>query len=136
MTRLPLLSLFFMAVCMSISCKKNSSSTTPPADTPSDIQITSPTAGTIGINGTNLRIEGTITDNNVLTSARVEIRNKNSGAVLFQQSSSTGNVTFYRFLWNWTITGITSTIQATIKVTAKDKYLYEVFKEVDIVLDN
>ena len=133
MPRLSLLSLFFMAVCTSISCKK-SSNTTPPADAPSDIQITSPFPGTIVLNGTTLSVEGTITDDNVLSSAKVEIRNKNTGAVLFQQSSLTGNVQFYRFLWSWMVTGIVSPIPATIKVTAKDKYSYEVFKEVDIML--
>jgi hypothetical protein len=65
----------------------------------------------------------------------VEIRNKTTGAILFQQSSTTGNVGFYRFLWNWTVTGVTGPTTATVKVIAKDKLNNEVFKEMDVQLD-
>ncbi len=136
MTRLSLLSLFFMAVCASIGCKKSSTNITTPADSPSIITFTTPLAGVIALNGTNLSITGTISDNDVLATATVQIRNKATGAVLFQQSSTTGNVAYYNFSWNWTVTGISSATPATVRVTSIDKLGYSVYNEVDIVLDN
>ena len=114
------------------NCKKDGGSGTPPADVPSVIVITTPTAGTVVLNGSVLKIEGEITDNNNLSAATVVVKNKTSGAILFQQAATTGTVSFYRFLWNWTVTGVTSTITATIRVTAKDKLNNEVFKEIEI----
>lgn len=117
-------------------CSKDDDSSNPPANIPGTINITSPSSLAIYLNGTVLKAEGDMTDNNGLAIARVEIRNKITNAILFQQSSNTGSVSFYRFLWNWTITGITTTTIATVKVIARDKYSNEVTKEVDVTLEN
>lgn len=77
-----------------------------------------------------------MTDNHVLATAKVEIRNKTTGTILFQQTSATGNVSLYRFLWNWTVSGITSPITATVKVIAIDTRSNQVSKEVDVTLTN
>jgi Bacterial Ig domain len=128
-----LLSLFFVAFA-GLSCGKSGGSGTEP-DVAGTVTITAPVNGPIYTNGSPLTIEGEMTDNNVLAIAKVEIRNKTSGAVLFQASSNTGNVSFYRFLWTWNITGITTATVVTVKVTARDKLGNEVFKEVDAKLD-
>ncbi len=128
-----LLFIFLPVILFSVSCNKDGGGSEP--DVPSTVTITSPVAMTLYINGTTLRVEGEMADNNVLSSARVEIRNKSTGAILFQQSSTTGNVGFYRFLWNWTVSGVTAPFTATVKVTAKDKLSNEVIKEVDVQLD-
>jgi hypothetical protein len=96
--------------------------------------ITSPNAGTIVLNGSVLKVEGEITDNNNLSTANVVIKNKASGAILFQQQSTTGTVSFYRFLWNWTVTGISTSTIAVIRITAKDKLGNEVYKEIEVTL--
>jgi hypothetical protein len=114
-------------------CDKDDNPTEP--EVPSVITIRSPVSSIIYTNGSTMAIEGDIADNNVLSSAKVEIRNKTSGAVLFQQSSPTGNVGFYFFLWNWTITGITGPTVVTVKIIAVDKLGNQVFKEVDAQLD-
>lgn len=128
-----LTAILFIALC-SFNCKKNNN--TPEPDVAGTILITSPSPATIYDNGFVLKTEGEMSDNNVLASAKVEIRNKTTGAILFQQTSTTGNVGFYRFLWNWTVTGITTTITATVKVIAIDKLSNQVFKEVDVTLNN
>lgn len=61
------------------------------------ITVTSPSAIAIYTNGNTLKVEGEMTDNNGLSTARVEIRNKTTTALLYQQSSTTGSVSFYRF---------------------------------------
>lgn len=119
------------------SCSKSSGgNTTPPDSSPSDIVIDLPTAGTIVLNGTNLTITGTITDNNNLSQAKVEIRNKTTNALYNSQISSTGTVSFYRYTWNWTVTGITGPTPGIVRVIAVDRYGYIVYKDVDITLDN
>lgn len=123
----------FSLLIFSTNCKKDNGGTTQ-TDTPSVIVITVPTPGTVVLNGSVLKIEGEITDNNNLSTANVVVRNKTSGAILFQQSATTGSVSFYRFLWNWTVSGVSSTITATIRVTAKDKLNNEVFKEIEVSL--
>jgi hypothetical protein len=91
------------------SCSKDGSGGDNNApESPTVVDITSPPANIIVTNGSNLRVEGTITDNNVLQSARWEIRNKATGVVLYNISNPTPNVSLYRFLWNWTVTGVTS----------------------------
>lgn len=122
----------FFSILMFTNCKKNNS---PEPDVPGEITITYPTPLVIFINGSVLKVEGEMTDNNVLSLARVEIRNKTTNAILFQQSNTTGNVGYFFFQWNWTVTGITSTTQAIIKVFAKDKLSNEVSKEIEITLD-
>jgi len=131
-TRLLLLLLSFTA----LHCKKDNGGNTTVTDRPSVINITKPATGTIYLNGTPLVIEGEMTDLNVLATARVEIRNKTTNAVLFQQSNPTTNVTFYRFQWSWTVSGISGPVPVTVKVTAIDKLAKEVSKEVDAMLDN
>jgi hypothetical protein len=130
---LSIITLFFL-LCF-LSCKKNNSST-PPADQPGNVDITTPAPNTIYDNGMVLRTQGGMSDGNGLSTAKVEIRNKTSGAILFQQTSTTGNVTLYPFLWNWTVTGITSIITATVRVIATDNLNNQVFKEVDVTLTN
>jgi hypothetical protein len=102
----------------------------------SNITITFPTAGSITLNGTPLRVEGTVDDSNTLASVKVEVRNKATSAVYYTQTTSTGNVTFYRFLWNWTVSGISATTPAIVKITAKDITNAEISKEVEIILEN
>lgn len=133
MHKLTILTLAFSIVFIT-SCKKDDD--TVPADTAAVIDITAPAAGTIYTNGSTVSVDGTAIDNNVLSSTRLEIRNKNTNAVLYQTSTSTGNVTFYRFHWTWTVTGITTLTPATVRVISKDKYNYETSKDVDFNLDN
>lgn len=130
-------SLLTFAVCaiLLMNCNKDSGSSTP-ADTAATIDITSPVTGVIYINGSNLSIAGTIADNDVLSTAKVEVRNKTTNAILFQQTDNTGNVGFYRFTWNWVISGITTPTQGTVKIISKDKYGYETSKSIDINFDN
>lgn len=125
--------LFITISCL--SCKKDNNNT-PAADIAGRIDFTTPLAGTIYDNGMILKIEGGMNDDNGLTTAKVEVRNKTTGAKLFEQSSVTGNVTLYHFIWNWTVTGMTASITATVKVTAIDKLSNQVIKEVDITLTN
>lgn len=129
---IPLLSL--LIAITTINCKKDDGGTTNTTDTPGTITITIPTVGNIFINGTPLRVEGEMTDMNVLATARVEIKNKTTGAVLFQQSNPTSNVSFFRFMFSWTVSGISAQTPATIKVTAIDKLSNQVSKEVDVIL--
>lgn len=118
------------------SCKKDTASTPSGPDIASVINVATPGTGVIFTNGSTLKIEGDVTDNNGLSTVRVEVKNKTTNAILFQQSSTAGNATFYRFLWNWVVTGITTLTPATVKITAKDLQSNEVSKEVDIKLDN
>ena len=128
------ISFFIGFLIFMTGCKKDSGNSPTPTDTPSVIVITSPNAGTIVLNGSVLKVEGEITDNNNLSTANVVIKNKASGAILFQQQSTTGTVSFYRFLWNWTVSGITVSTNAVIRVTAKDKLGNEVYKEIEVTL--
>ncbi|MBL7731766.1 MAG: DUF4625 domain-containing protein [Chitinophagaceae bacterium] len=105
-------------------------------ESPSVITITVPTTGQIILNGTAFKVEGTIADNNSLASARVEIRNKTTSAVYYNQTTTTPNTTFFRFDWTWTVSGITATTPATVKVTARDANGVEISKEMDVVLEN
>jgi hypothetical protein len=110
--------------------------TDPPADIAGQLTLTLPTSGTIFLNGTTLQVRGNAIDNNGLEFVKVEIRNTTTGAILYQQNIATTNVTYYDFAFNWTVTGITSTTNATVKVIATDRYSYQVFKEVAVVLEN
>lgn len=119
-----------------LNCNKSSNDTPAPADIPGSVQIDHPATNVFYINGTPINIDGTMTDNNNLVSAKVEVKNKTTNTTLFQQTTNTGNVNFYRFNWSYTLTGITTTTPGSVKVTAKDKLGNEVYKEVDITLDN
>ncbi len=118
----------------SIHCNKDDDG--PPADSPSIIQVTQPTSGTIYLNGTNLDIQGTIEDANGLTTVKVEVRKAANNESLYEQSLSAGGVTFYNLDRDWTITGITSATNAKVKIIATDRYSYQVTKEVNIVLSD
>ena len=125
---LPALGLLFC-----FSCNKDEENT-PPPDMASVITFAAPTAGTIFLNGTQLQVTGTVTDDQALSAVKVEIRNASNGNILYQQNNPTGNVTFYGFTWNWNITGITTQTNAVVKVIATDRYNYQVSKEVAVVL--
>jgi hypothetical protein len=130
--------IFSLAVVISIvfsSCSKDSGSSTP-ADTAAVIDLTAPTAGTIFLNGSSIGVDGTVIDNNVLSTVSVTIKNKNTSAILYSSTTSTGANTFYRFHWAWTVTGISSTTPASLTITSKDKYNYESTRSIDFVLDN
>lgn len=131
--RLTFLALSAFIFTAFVSCNNDDKPSEP--ESPSVITIRSPVSTALYTNGSNMTIEGDIADNNVLSSARVEIRNKANGTVLFQQSSNTGNVGFYLFLWSWPVAGITGPTTVTVKVVAKDKLGNEVFKEVDAQTD-
>ncbi len=134
MNRIPGITLIFCLIIFSISCKKDNN--TQPTDVPSIINFTKPNAGIIYPNGTVLSIEGLMIDDNGLTTATLEIRNKTTGAILNQQTSTTGNVTAYNFTWNWTVTGMTAQITGTVKVIAKDRLGNNFSKEIDVTLSN
>jgi hypothetical protein len=121
-----------LALILFVNCSKDDNNA--PPDTPSVINIDSPTAGTIFINGTGLEVSGDVADDNALSSVKVEIRNSSTGAVMYQQNNATGNVLFHNFLWNWTVSGISTTTNAIVKIIATDRYNYQVSKEVAIVL--
>ena len=105
-----------------------------PPDTPSVINITTPTAGTIVLNGTGLQITGDVADDNALETVRAEVRNSTTNTVMYQQNNTTGNVLFYNYQFNWTVAGVSTTTNAVVKITATDRYGYQVSKEVAIVL--
>ncbi len=116
------------------SCSKNDNDSE--TESPSVITITKPLTTGIFVEGSPLKVEGEMSDNNVLSSAKLEIKNKGTGAVLHTVTTNTGNVGFYRFDWTWTVNGITGPTTGTVKVTAKDKLGNEVSKEVDVTLNN
>ncbi len=126
-------SIVLIGLLLLAGCKKDGGNTEP--DAPGTVTITSPSPIGIYINGTPLKIEGTMSDNNVLALARVEIRKKNTNDLLHTQASNTGNVGFFSFLWNWTITGITGPTPVIVRVFAKDRLGNEVSAEVETTLD-
>ena len=128
--------LFIFISFISLTCSKSNNNNPPPADTPSIIQIDFPNTGVTYTNGFNLVVSGIITDNNTVATAKVEIKNKTTGAIYYQQTSPAGNIFLYRFSWSWIVTGITAPTPATVKITSTDLYNYKVSKEVDITLDN
>lgn len=135
--KLPAIIAIALAITTFSGCKKDDNGGGGgTAEKPSVITVTFPTASAVILNGTPFKVEGTIADDNSLASARVEIRNKTTGAVYYSQSSTTPNTTFYRFSWTWTVSGITTATPATVKVTARDANGVELYKEVDVTLDN
>jgi hypothetical protein len=116
--RFYLLLLAIPVICLT-NCGKDDD---PPPDSPSVININTPTPGTVLLNGTQMQITGDVAVNNALET------------VLFQQNNTTGNVLFHIFQWNWNITGINTTTNATVKVTSTDRYGYQVSEEVAVVL--
>ena len=68
---------FITLLFILLSCNKKSGSTTPPADTPSDIQIDFPNnTGVIYTTGFPLVVSGIIIDDDILATAKVEIKKK------------------------------------------------------------
>jgi len=130
--RLPGMTMLLFITFICLNCNKDSGSTPTPSDIAGIINITSPVTNTTYQNGDHFITQGDMTDNNVIASAKVEIRNKTTGAILFQQTTLIGNETFYRFLWDWIVTGVTADFTATVKVINTDKLGNQVFKEVDV----
>ena len=102
---------------------------------PTEVVVTVPTNNQIAVNGTNLLVDGTVTDLDILANVSIQIRNKNSGAVLYSAQTTTPTASFFRYTYNWTVTGVTSAFTATVKITARDLYGGEGFKEVDVYLE-
>ena len=122
----------FLLLTGSCSNKDNNST---PGDTAAVITITAPVANSRYTNASTLQIRGSIDDQDILKNAKVELKNKTSGAVLFTQTSLTGNLSLYNFNWSWPVTGITVSFIATVKITSTDQYNYTTTKEVDIFID-
>ncbi|MBK6935516.1 MAG: hypothetical protein IPH18_00455 [Chitinophagaceae bacterium] len=114
-------------------CSKNSSSNNNSSDISSIIQITSPTPASIYFNGSTLQVRGNISDPNGLNSAKLVIK-ANTGVLLYQTESPTGNVTYYNLNWDWPITGITTSTPVTLTVTAKDYNSKLISKDVSLTL--
>jgi len=124
--------IFIASVVLIASCKKSGSGskdTTPPV-----ITFIAPAANGFYAAGDTVTVRGTITDDNVST-ASIEIRNKTTNAVLYQQTSTAGNVSFYNFLWKWknTVSAITP---ASVKVVATDASGNQTNLEINITLDH
>lgn len=113
------------------ACKKE---TAKEPDVASQITIAAPIAGAIFLNGTALQIRGNATDDNVLASVNCTVRNSSSNAILYNRTLTTGNVGFFDFAQDWTITGITSLTPAKLIVTTTDKVGYTASKEVEFQL--
>jgi len=117
-----------------VSCKKDDNNN-PPADTAAVITITVPTANARYTNGSTVEVRGNINDADILKNAKVEIKNKTSGAVLYTQTTLTGNVPVYTFNWSWPVSGVTVSFTVTVKITSTDQFDYQTTKEVDIIFD-
>ncbi|MFM7671785.1 MAG: hypothetical protein ACKO6Q_04255 [Bacteroidota bacterium] len=113
------------------ACKKDSSKE---ADVAAQITLSNPTSNTLYLNGSPLQIRGNATDDNVLASVNCTIRNKNTNAVLYSRTLTTGNVGFFDFSQDWTIIGITALTPAQLIVTTTDKVGYTATKQVDFQL--
>ena len=124
-------SYILLLMSLSFACNKE---TAKEPDRASEITITHPTSGTIALNGSTLQIRGQATDDNVLASVNCTIRNKNNNNVLYNRTLSTGNVGYFDFAQDWSITGITAAIPARLTVTTTDKVGYIATKEVDFQL--
>jgi hypothetical protein len=114
------------------ACSKDENNNQSTPDNISVITINTPVAGFTYLNGGTMRMEGEINDGDKVATARVQVRNKITNALYFEQSSAAGNITRYFFLWDWNITGITSPVTATVVVTSKDARGYEISKTVDV----
>jgi hypothetical protein len=124
--------LFILMLSLSLTACEKDNDKEP--DVPAAITIVNPIAGTIFLNGTALQIRGNATDNNVLASVQCTVRNTTSNATLYSRTINTGNVGFFDFGQDWTITGITGPTPARLIITTTDKVGYTATKEVDIQL--
>lgn len=125
----------FLSLLLAGSCSKDDDNNTTP-DSLSVITIQSPSAGVTYLNGGTLRIEGTINDFDRVSTARVQVKNKNTGTVYYEQTANAGDITTYFFLWNWVIVGISSPVTATVTITARDLRGFERSTALDISLSN
>lgn len=128
-----LLILSLLSLTIISSCKKDEDG--PPSDTAATITITAPAASSRYANSSTLLIRGSINDLDILKNAKVEVKNKTTGAVLFSQTTLTGNLPMYSFDWSWPVAGITALFTATVKITSTDQYDYQTTKEVDIIME-
>ena len=132
-TNIRLYVLLLLIFPFAVSCEKDDNNGG--QNLPTEVVVQMPTSGQIVLNGSNLKIEGTVTDNNVIANVSVQVRNKATGAVLYSSSATTPNVTFFRYVFNWTVSGVTASTLATVKVTGRDVGGGEAFKEVDVTLE-
>lgn len=130
--RLIISALAFTALAACSKDDNNNNNSTP--DNAAVITFTTPNAGITYLNGDNLRVQGEINDADVVKTARVQIKNKSTNAVYYEQTISVGNLLTYPFLWNWTVTGISAPQTATVTVTSTDTKGNNTSKSVDINL--
>ena len=124
---------FILLITISFACKKSSSGT---KDTTAPVvTFTTPTANGFYASGDTVYVRGSITDDNSLASTSVEIKNKTTSAVLFQQTNSTGSVPVYSFLWKWK-NNVGVLTPASVKVVATDASGNQNIATVDISLDH
>jgi hypothetical protein len=117
------------------SCKKNNDNN-PPADTAAVITINTPAANTHFPNASPLQIRGSVNDADLLKSVKVEVKNKTTGAVYYTSTAPISSITQYNFDWTYTVSGFTTLVTATIKITSTDQYDYTSTKEIDVFLEN
>ena len=122
----PLILFAFLTACKKENPKE--------MDVPSVFTVANPTNGTIYLNGSTLQIRGNTTDDNVLSSVNCTVRNKNTNAVLYNRTLTTGNVGYFDFAQDWTITGISSLTPVQLIITTTDKVGYTANKTVDFQL--
>jgi hypothetical protein len=128
--------LAFSGLMLAGACSKDGDNgNTGGNNNPTEVVVTVPTNNQVVVNGTNLVVDGTVTDLDILANVSVQIRNKTSGAVLYSAQTTTATVSFYRYTFNWTVAGVSSAFTGTVKVTARDIYGGEGIKEVDINLE-
>ena len=113
------------------SCNKNQDKE---PDVAAQITIAAPITGTNFLTGTALQIRGNATDDNVLASVNCSIRNTANNALLYNRTLTTGNVGYFDFAQDWTITGITGITPARLIITTTDKVGYTATQEVNIQL--
>lgn len=123
-----------LTVLLLTGCKKDDDEV--PADTAAVITVNSPVANGLFNNGSPISIQGTIDDVDGLKSAKVEVKHRTAGTVYYTTTAPLANIPRYIFNWNWTVTGMTATVPAVIKITSTDQYDYTTTNEVNITLEN
>ena len=121
-------------VLVFVNCKKDEDNQ--PTDTQAAFLINAPVANTHYPNTTPLYVRGIMHDPDILKNARVEIKNKNTGTVYFTQTISTGSVPQYNFDFNWTVSGMTGLVTATVRITAIDQFDRETSRAIDVFLED
>ncbi|HNR15503.1 MAG TPA: hypothetical protein PKG90_02430 [Chitinophagaceae bacterium] len=113
------------------SCSKDNNNSNQP-DNITVITINTPVSGFTYLNGGIMRIEGEINDPDKVATARVQVKNKTTNTVYFDQTSQAGNITHFFFLWDWNISGISSPVVASVIITAKDVRGFEISRSTDV----